>query len=117
LIRNYQPILKGVESFQVMYGLVDPAQSTGTPVKWVSGQNVASTDWVNVTAVRVGLIIRGDVGSAQGQSDTASENKLYPLGKEFTGSSTEAGLIFDVPNDGRLRRVFNATYKIRNPQE
>lgn len=117
LTRNSQPVLKGVESFQVMYGLADPAQTSGTPVKWVSGQNVSAADWVNVTAVRVGLIIRGGVGSAQGQSASSAENKLYPLGKEFIGSSTEAGLVFDMPNDGRLRRVFNATYKIRNPQD
>jgi type IV pilus assembly protein PilW len=63
------------------------------------------------------LIVRGDVGSAQGQSATTAENKLYPLGKDFIGTSTESGLVFDMPNDGRLRRVFNATYKIRNPQD
>jgi type IV pilus assembly protein PilW len=117
LTRNTQPILKGVEGFQVMYGLSDPAQTSGTPVKWVSGQNVTAADWVKVSAVRVGLVIRGDIGTAQGQSSTASENKLYPLGKEFIGTSTESGLVFDMPNDGRLRRVFNATYKIRNPQD
>ena len=117
LTRNTQPILKGVESFQVMYGVSDPTQTSGTPVKWVSGQNVASADWIKVTAVRVGLIVRGAVGSAQGQSATTADNKLYPLGKEFIGTSTETGLVFDMPNDGRLRRVFNATYKIRNPQD
>jgi type IV pilus assembly protein PilW len=117
LTRNTQPIVKGVESFQVMYGLGDPALGNGTPVKWVSAQSLTATDWINVSAVRVGLIIRGDVGSSQGQAATAAENKLYPLGKSFTSGTTEAGLVFDVPNDGRLRRVFNATYKLRNPQD
>jgi len=113
LTRNTQPILKGVETFQVMYGLDTNGDSV--PRQWVSGQSV--TNWQQVVAVRVGLVIRGDVGSSQGQSATATENNLYPLGKEFTGNSTEAGLIFTAPNDGRLRRVFNATFKLRNPQD
>lgn len=113
LTRQTQPIVKGIESFQVMYGLDTDADSVAE--KWVSGQNV--TDWKQVAAVRVGFVIRGPVGSSQAQSATASENKLYPLGKEFTGSSTEAGLVFTAPNDGRLRRAYSATYKLRNPQD
>jgi type IV pilus assembly protein PilW len=113
LNRNTQPILKGVETFQVMYGLDTNGDSL--PRQWVSGQSVAN--WQQVVAVRVGLVIRGDVGSSQSQSTIATENNLYPLGKEFTGSSTEAGLVFAAPNDGRLRRVFNATFKLRNPQD
>ena len=115
-----QPIVKGVETFQVMYGLDadDPAKRMGTPIKWVSGQNITTTtDWVKVVAVRVGLVIRGDVGSSQGASAKVAENDFYPLGKEFTGTSTEAGLKFTAPNDGRLRRVFNATFKLRNSQD
>ena len=113
LTRNTQPIIKGVETFQVMYGL----DTTGDSVakQWVSGQSV--TNWQQVVAVRVGLVIRGDVGSSQASSATAAENDLYPLGKAFTGTSTEAGLKFTAPNDGRLRRVFNATFKLRNPQD
>ena len=116
LSRNTQPILKGVETFQVMYGLDTNGDSV--PRQWVSGQNITTTDdWRKVVAVRVGLVIRGDVGSSQGASATAAENDFYPLGKAFTGSSTEAGLKFTAPNDGRLRRVFNATFKLRNPQD
>ena len=111
-----QPILKGVETLQVMYGLDTNGDSV--PRQWVSGQNITTTDdWRKVVAVRVGLVIRGDVGSSQGASATAAENDFYPLGKAFTGSSTEAGLKFTAPNDGRLRRVFNATFKLRNPQD
>lgn len=115
LTRSSQPILKGVETFQVMYGIDIDADSA--PDRWVSAQSVTAADWVKVAAVRVGLVIRGEPGSAQGQSATPAENVLYPLGKEFTGSSTEAGLVFNPPNDGRLRRVFNATFKLRNPQD
>ena len=113
LSRNTQPLLRGVETFQVMYGLDTSGDSM--PRQWVSGQSV--TNWQQVVALRVGMVIRGGVGSSQGQSATAAENDLYPLGKEFTGSTTEAGLVFAAPNDGRLRRVFNATFKLRNAQD
>ncbi|PUA95941.1 MULTISPECIES: PilW family protein [unclassified Acidovorax] len=113
--RNTQPIIKGVESFQVMYGLDVNANSV--PEKWVSANDV--TNWTQVSAVRVGFVLRGPPGSSQGYqgaSATANENKLYPLGATFTGSSTEAALIFTPPADGRLRRTFNATFTLRNPQ-
>jgi type IV pilus assembly protein PilW len=114
-VRNTQPIIKGVETFQVMYGIDTDADSM--PQKWVSANNV--TDWTQVSAVRVGFVLRGAPGSSQGYQGTSAtddKNKLYPLGKAFTGSNTEAGLVFTPPNDGRLRRVFNATFTLRNPQ-
>ena len=112
--RNTQPIIKGVETFQVMYGVDTNADST--PERWVSANNV--TNWTQVSAIRVGFVLRGAPGSSQGELDTTDVNdrKLYPLGKTFTGTNTDAGLVFTPPNDGRLRRVFNATFTLRNPQ-
>ena len=112
--RNTQPIIKGVETFQVMYGVDTNADST--PERWVSGNDV--TNWTQVSAIRVGFVLRGAPGSSQGELDTTDVNdrKLYPLGKTFTGTNTDAGLVFTPPNDGRLRRAFNATFTLRNPQ-
>ena len=112
--RNTQPIIKGVETFQVMYGVDTNADST--PERWVSGNDV--TNWTQVSAIRVGFVLRGAPGSSQGELDTTvvNDRKLYPLGKTFTGTNTDAGLVFTPPNDGRLRRVFNATFTLRNPQ-
>jgi hypothetical protein len=39
---------------------------------------------------------------------------LYPLGQDFIGGSTQAGLVFAAPADNRLRRVYTATFKYRN---
>ena len=114
-VRNTQPIVQGIETFQAMYGIDTNADSM--PEKWVSANNV--TNWTQVSAIRVGFVLRGAPGSSQGYqgaSVSADENKLYPLGKTFTGSNTEVGLVFTPPNDGRLRRVFNATFTLRNPQ-
>lgn len=116
-VRNSQPLIKGVETFQVMYGIDSDTTANSVPNKWVSANALnATTDWVKVTAIRVGFVIRGAPGSSQSTKGTTDENKLYPLGKDFTGNSTEAGLVFSPPNDGRMRQVFNATFVLRNPQ-
>ena len=98
-----------------MYG-IDGITIDSMPEKWVSANSV--TDWTQVNAIRVGFVLRGAPGSSQGELDTTDVNdrKLYPLGKTFTGSNTDAGLVFTPPNDGRLRRAFNATFTLRNPQ-
>lgn len=110
--RSSQPIVRGVETFQVMYGIDDSTPSDSLPNKWVSAQSV--TDWMKVRAVRVGFVLRGQPGSSQGTAVSASDNVLYPLGKDFTGTSTELGLAFTPPNDGRIRRAYTSTFMLRN---
>lgn len=111
--RNSQPIVRGVETFQVMYGIDIDGDSL--PNRWVSAQDV--TDWMLVRAVRIGFVLRGPVGSGQrqaGATTTTAERTYYPLGKDFIGASTEAGLTFTAPDDGRIRRAFSTTYMLRN---
>lgn len=110
--RSSQVIVRGVETFQVMYGIDDSTPADSLPNKWVSAQSV--TDWMKVRAVRVGFVLRGQPGSSQGTSQVASENILYPLGQAFIGTSTEQGLAFTPPNDGRIRRAYTSTFMLRN---
>lgn len=111
--RNSQPIIKGVESFQVMYGIDTDGDTV--PNRWVSANSVvASGGWAAVRAVRVGMILRAARGSSQGPSVDTAKNTLYPLGKDFIGTSTEAGLAFAAPSDGRFRRAFTTTFLLRN---
>ncbi len=105
-------VARGVESMQVMYGFDSNADFIVD--RWISSQDVTATGWTNVSAIRVGLVVRGSPGSSQGQSATASENDLYPLGQSFTGASTEVGLKFTPPADGRLRKVYSSTFLVRN---
>ena len=112
--RTSAQIARGVESFQVMYG-VDlctgtPCTRDGVPDRWVSAADVASADWRHVRAVRVGLVLRGSPGSSQ-----ASDGQtLYPLGEKFVSGVSGAGLSFTPPADGRLRRTYVTTYMLRN---
>ncbi|MGE0498230.1 MAG: PilW family protein [Ramlibacter sp.] len=108
--RNSQTVIRGVETFQVMYGVDTNGDSL--PNRWVSAQDVAN--WMTVRAVRVGFVLRGPPGSSQGTAIAAADNVLYPLGKEFVGASTETGLSFTPPVDGRLRRAYATTFMLRN---
>ena len=127
--RSTEVLLRGVEGFQVMYGLdlCKPSASAATPLadcsaagqdgivdRWVSARNVdpvvGAGNWKHVKAVRVGMVLRGALGSAQDKNTDA----LYPLGKDFVGASTEDGLKFTPPSDTRMRRVYTSTLMLRN---
>lgn len=113
--RETQPIVKGVETFQVMYGVgADPLKP---PTHWKSANTMSTAEWRQIKMIRVGLVVRGAPGSAQ----SAGPSVLYPLGLYFTCGSTstsgctpEAGLSFTPPNDNRIRKVFSATFAVRN---
>lgn len=124
-VRNSQTLVRGMETFQVMYGKDDAPSdpdvpSTLLPGRWISARDFNDTtdDWSTVRAVRIGFVLRGPPGSAQRPVGTAplttAERTFWPLGRDFTGGSTEAGLVFVAPDDGRLRRAYSTTFMLRN---
>ncbi len=119
-----QPLIEGVESFQVLYGTdrvtpgAAPPTTAGIPVdedplldsiaeRWlradqltVAGNPKATRDnWRRVRAVRIGLVLRGPVGSGQQSLATT----LTPLGVAYTDSANDAGTALAVAADRRLR--------------
>ncbi|MCX7278640.1 MAG: PilW family protein [Burkholderiales bacterium] len=136
---NGQPIIDGVEDFQVLYGVdaVTPNTApTGTADSitdrylradqmTVSGNAVATNaNWRRVRSLRIGLVLRGPVGSAQDQT----AQTFYPLGLgknsgsnsstpgSAMASSGDVGSIFSPAADGRLRQVVTFTVHLRNDQ-
>jgi type IV pilus assembly protein PilW len=134
-----QPIIRGVENFQVLYGvdgvtLTPNTVFTGTqdsvPDRYlradqmvVSGDAVGTNaNWRRVRSLRIGMILRGPSNSAQ----NAVAQTLYPFGlakSSSTGtagsalsSSADVGTIFAAPADGRLRQVVTFTVHLRNAQ-
>lgn len=117
-------VVRGVETLQIVYGL--DTNNDEVADRWVSADAAwddpaANPNWNNVVAMRVGLVLRGPPGSSQGQSATASDNVLYPLGRAFTCESTAASCNptetahkFTPPNDSRLRRAFTTTFMFRS---
>lgn len=118
-------LIEGVESMQVLYGTDDVTPSTAPPTaygdtvvdRWlradelkVAGNTAATRDnWRRVRAVRIGLVLRGPLGSAQ----TPEAATLNPLGPAFV-SASDPGSALAVAADGRLRRVATFTVHLRN---
>ncbi len=132
-----QPLVDGVENFQVLYG-VDGVTPNSAPVlstdsvperylraseMVVAGNTVATAaNWRRVRSIRIGMVIRGPANSAQGQTTMT----LYPLGiakdspsgsaGSAFSSAADIGTSFTPANDGRLRQVVSFTVHLRNFQ-
>lgn len=95
---NAQPLVPGVESMQVLYGIAsNPAVSAVT--QYVAASAVSN--WSQVSAIRLGFLIQGQAGSAT--TACPSPTQCTVLGTTIT-----------VPNDGRLRHVYELTIDLRN---
>lgn len=120
------PLVRGVESFQVLYGVdnVKPGEVPVGDVTSVPGRylradqltvagdtNATYTNWRRVRSLRIGLVLRGAANSGQ---ETVSQT-LYPLGSADYSSSADTGSQFAV-NDNRLRQVVTFTVLLRNCQ-
>lgn len=127
------PIIEGVESFQLLFGtdgvtpnsaLVSAQDSIAE--RWlradeltVAGNAVATREnWRRVRAVRVGMVLRGPIGSAP----DAFNEVFRPLGSNYTASTdtgssltgVAAGSAFTAGSDRRLRVTSNFTVHLRN---
>ena len=86
------------------------------------GSTNTYNNWRRVRSIRIGMIVRGGLNSAQERVIQT----LYPfgLGKDSnTGaagsalsSTDDIGTIFSAPADGRLRQVVTFTVHLRNDQ-
>jgi len=135
-----EPLISGVENFQVLYGVdgIGPGNTAApttsavdtVPERYlradqltVSGNTAATNaNWRQVRSIRVGMVLRGPVGSAVDNSSRT----LYPLGGAAAGASASAGSAFvstndpgtefSAPQDGRLRQTVTFTIHLRNAQ-
>lgn len=132
-----QPIVQGVENFQVLYGVdgvtagVPPAAAAdGVPDRYlradqltVAGDPVGtSANWRRVRSLRIGMVLRGPPNSAQEKT----AQTFYPFGtakSSTTGaagsamsSASDPGTVFTPAVDGRLRQVITFTVHLRNDQ-
>ncbi len=120
------PMIEGVETFQVLYGTdgVSPGLAPSVAAvqdtvaeRWlradqltVAGNPAATREnWRRVRAVRVGLVLRGSVGSAL----QATAATFAPLGSMYA-STNDAGSNLSVAADGRLRLQSAFTVHLRN---
>ena len=119
------PLIEGVESFQLLYGtdgvtpnIAPNLAQDSVAERWlradqlsVPGNAIATrNNWRRVRAVRVGLVLRGPVGSAP-QSIASTST---PLGSAYTDGANDAGSALAITADRRLRMTSTFTVHLRN---
>ena len=138
---DVQPLVSGVENFQVLYGVdgVAPGNTTvpiataadSIPERYlranqltVAGNDAATyANWQRVRSIRIGVVLRGAPGSA---ADRSSQT-FYPLGistgstsgtagSGFSDSTNDPGTTYTPTPDGRLRQTMTFTVHLRNYQ-
>ncbi|MCZ2495956.1 prepilin-type N-terminal cleavage/methylation domain-containing protein [Xylophilus sp. Kf1] len=137
-----QPIVQGVETFQVLYGVdgvvpntalpgdIDPPANTDRYLRadqMVVGSAPSSAatnaNWRRVRSIRIGLVLR----SVPGSSSQSVRQTMLPFGKARSAStaadgsalsnlSTDPGSNYTV-EDARLRQVVTFTVHLRNAQD
>ncbi|MGE8397477.1 MAG: PilW family protein [Comamonas sp.] len=127
-----EPLIHGVESLQFLYGVYDIVPNTApsslpentvspAPQRYLRADQLTVTgnatatnaNWSRVRSIRVGMILRGPLGSAQEKNIPAQ----YAFGPESSfNHSSDGGTILAAQTDGRLRQSVNFTVHLRNSQ-
>ncbi|WP_034298345.1 PilW family protein [Herbaspirillum sp. RV1423] len=102
-------VVRGVESFQVLYGV-----RNGDGLDYLNAARM-SARWNEVVAVRIALLIRGERNVREAGSPV-----LHPLFGPGYRNAADVGVAVDeaalAPNlQGRIRKVFETTVHLRNP--
>lgn len=105
-------IVRGIESFQVLYGVRD-VRNTGGDLDYVNATRIG-TRWRDVAAVRIALLARGERNSRGG--GTAVVHRLFDTAYQDGG---DAGATIDETRlapavQQRIRKVFQTTIRLRN---
>ena len=119
---NPQPLIDGVENFQVLYGFDSDIDSV--PDRFFNAQQLGTdqNQWRRVRSLRIGMVLRGALNSDLEKS----AQTMYPFGKarasaggdvgSALSSAIDKGTKFEAPADGRLRQVLTFTVHLRNDQ-
>lgn len=139
-----QPLIRGVESFQVLYGVdgvapgnviqpISPDTADSVPERYLRADQLTVTsdgkdaathaNWARVRSIRIGMVLRGPPNSAAEKSSQT----YFPFGVAKAGASDapgsayavsdDPGTSFTPPLDGRLRQTLSFTVHLRNHQE
>lgn len=110
-----QPVIKGVETFQVLYGVDEDADTVAErylradQITVEGNPGATEANWRRVRSLRIGMVLRDAPGSAKERS----AGLFYPLGKDMW-SAADPGTEFVPNDDGRLRQSVTLTVYLRN---
>lgn len=134
-----QALVRGVESFQVLYGVDTSNPKDGTANQFLTATAVNALDaalvldgntaderakdlnrktfWKKITEIKVALLVSGAQNSRQDEAKTTYD--LFGAGYASTSSGVDKGTTVkdaDIPESrrNRIRKVYNATIQVRN---
>ncbi len=140
-----QPIIRGVENFQVLYGTDGAVAGTAPPTNAaaaalitdyvperylragqinVTGDLIGTyANWRRVRSIRIGMVLRGPPNSSQDKNTQT----FFPLGagkdsaggvvgSAYANNTNDVNTSFTPTPDGRLRQVVTFTVHLRNDQ-
>lgn len=134
-----QPLVQGVENFQVLYGVdgvvpgTAPTLATDSvPERYLRADQLTVTsndvatyaNWRRVRSLRIGMVLRSLPGSGIDKDSqtfyplgsTKASGSASDLGGAFS-SASDPGTVFSPPVDGRMRQVVTFTVHLRNFQD
>ena len=107
------PLIAGIESMQILYGEDTNANVDGIINHYVPASGLTNTDFTRVIALMVSVVVRSPTRSGFTAAVTLNHfgDDYAPANAAPTG---DAGAVFTSPADGRIRRVYNSTFALRN---
>ena len=134
-----QPLVQGVESFQVLYGVDNVVPNTAptgatdsVPDRYlradqltVTGNDAATyANWRRVRSLRIGMVLWSQPGFAVDtvfqtfySLGTSRSSASGAIGSAFAHATNDPGTVFTPPVDRRLRQVVTFTVHLRNFQD
>ncbi len=103
-----EPIARGVEAFQVLYGIGDRIDGPVTQYRHAS--HMTEQQWRQVVAVRIAMLVRGEQHSGNDAPKAAYE--LF--GPAYRNSLDPGVVITELKQPHRMRKLFQTTVRLRN---
>ena len=97
-----QPLVDGIDNMQVLYGVAGSAVNPSSTTKYVSLDQLNTSDWPNVRSVRVGLLVSNGLTIGSGTAKSRSYRVL------------DSGVINTAATDNQIRRIYSTTVQFNN---
>ncbi len=96
-----QPLVEGVDSLQVLYGIDDLGGANRSPTRYVSADRV--TDWLDVLAIRIAVL-----------ANSVSTLTPAPPDRNYVLLDAAPLAAADLGDDNRARQIFSTTIHLKN---
>jgi len=105
-------IARGVEAFQVLYGVGDGVDHhvDGPVAQYRNASQMTARQWRQVVAVRIAMLVRGEQNS--GNDAPAAVYELF--GPAYRNNLDPGTTVTEFKQPHRMRRLFQATVRLRN---